>query len=155
MPPGDAMVFVFICDNCRLDLTVYIPSSSLQSLSSCQALRQPKEKSFEIPSVQLEFGKIIVCSLAPSNFSWSLGFCLPVCLSPGGVYSWPPSQHPPLMSQDPFHACKFAAQLLEEWHEYCNSIWCQMAIQPHRDEAHPQGCPREEISKADCQQSLF
>lgn len=79
------------------------------------------------------------------NASWSLGFSLPACFSAGGLYSWPPSQHPPLMSQDPFYACKFVAQLPQEWHEYCNSIWCQMAIQAHKDEGHLQGCPRERL----------
>lgn len=155
MPPGDAMVFVFVCDNCRLFLTVYIPSSNLQSLSSCQAPRQPKKKGLKVLHCSLNLVKNIMYSLGANNVSRSLGFCLRVCFSPGGLYSWPPSWHPPLMSQDPFHACNFAAQLPEEWHEYCNNIWCQMAIQAHQDEGHPQGCPRKETSKADFQQSLF
>lgn len=115
-------------------VSVYLPGT-----------KAAQEKRFEIPSMQFEFGKKIMYSLAPINVSWFLGFCLPVCFSPGGLYSWPPSQHPPLMSQNLFHVCKFAAQLPEEWHEYYSSIWCQMAIQAHKDEGHLQGCLRERL----------
>lgn len=125
----------------------YVPSSSLQSLSSCQAPRQPKKKGLKVLHCGLNLAETVTYSLHASNASWSLGFCLCICPPPGGFYSGPPSQHPPLNSQDPSHACKLAVQLPKEWHEYCNGTWCQMEIQAHQDEDHPQGYPREAPSK--------